>query len=250
MPIPCVRPLLGDTRRSWAAMTLAACVIVVVVTGLLFKGETRPDRFDSAVDSPVISFFRGYHGLLPWFALPGDLMPAVVITAAIALGCLVTGRPNGAVLAVIAVPAATGLDDGLLKHLFHRTYLGVLSFPSGHTTAVMGSAATLAILLLVSPKRTRKRAVRVAVVAIACLVTVMVAVAVIGLRFHYFTDTMAGGAVGLGTVLGLAFLLDFATAAFGRVQCRPVQELAYLGKRRRVLVALRDDGDGKRPRNG
>ena len=34
------------------------------------------------------------------------------------------------------------------------------------------------------------------------------AVAVIGLRWHYFTDTVGGVALGTGTVLTLAFLID------------------------------------------
>ena len=82
-------------------------------------------------------------------------------------------------LAVAAAPVAAGLDDGLLKHLFHRTYLGVLSFPSGHTTSVISLTATLALLLLVPPQRARTRAVRAAAVGAACLVTVMVAIGVI-----------------------------------------------------------------------
>ena len=215
MAVPRVRPLLGDTR-TLAAVTLAACAIVVMVTGLLFKGETGPDGFDNTVDSPVITFFRGHRGLLHWFVLPGGLIPAIAISAVIAAGCLIARRPNGAVLAVIAVPAAAGLDDGLLKHLFHRTYLGVLSFPSGHTTSVISMTATLAILLLVPSQQARTRAVRVAVVATAYLITVAVAIGVVGYRWHYFTDTVAGAAVGVGTVLGLALLLDLATDAFDR----------------------------------
>jgi membrane-associated phospholipid phosphatase len=220
MTVPRVRPLLGDTR-TWAGMTLAACVIVVLVTGLLFKGQTGPDGFDTAADSPVITFFRVRDGFLGWLVLPGSLIPAIAVSAAIAAGCLIARRPNGAVLAVTAVPAAAGLDDGLLKHLFHRTYLGVLSFPSGHTTSVAGMTATLAILLLVPPQQARTRAVRVAVVATACLITIMVALGVIALRWHYFTDTVAGAAVGAGTVLGLALLLDLATDAFDRPSTGP-----------------------------
>jgi membrane-associated phospholipid phosphatase len=42
----------------------------------------------------------------------------------------------------------------------------------------------------------------------ACVLGVVVAVAVIGLQWHYFTDTVAGAAVAIGTVCGLALLLD------------------------------------------
>ena len=37
---------------------------------------------------------------------------------------------------------------------------------------------------------------------------VAVAIGVIAVRFHYFTDTVAGAAVGIGTVCGLALILD------------------------------------------
>jgi len=45
-----------------------------------------------------------------------------------------------------------------------------------------------------------------------------VAVGLIGLRWHYFTDTVAGAAVGIGTVCALALLLDLPAASrqFGR----------------------------------
>jgi membrane-associated phospholipid phosphatase len=205
------RPLLGDTRRTWAGLTLAACLMVAVTLGLLFKGQTTPDAFDNAVDAPVISFFGGHHTLLLWLALPGTLIPAIAISAAIAVGCLLAKRVNGAVLAVIAVPVAAGLDDALLKHVFHRTYLGQLTFPSGHTTCATALTVTLAILLLAPPKQPRTPAVRVTLVAVACVITAAVATGVIGLRWHYFTDCVAGAAVGAGTVLALALLLDLAS---------------------------------------
>jgi membrane-associated phospholipid phosphatase len=202
------RPLLGDTPRRRAVLALAACVAVVVALGLLFNGETGPDSFDHAVDSPVTRLFVGRHVLLLWLASPGTVIPAVVISVVVAAGCLVTGRLNGAVLAVAAVPVATALDDALLKHLFHRTYLGQVAFPSGHTGSAVALTATLAVLLLVPPQQARTRGVRLTLVVVACAVTAVVATAVIGLRWHYFTDCLAGAAVGLGTVLALALLLD------------------------------------------
>ena len=75
-----------------------------------------------------------------------------------------------------AVPVAVGLNDGMLKPLVHRIYLGILSYPSGHTAA-------------------------------------MFALAVIGLQWHYFTDTVAGATVGTGPACGLALLLDLVLAA-------------------------------------
>ena len=140
--------------------------------------------------------------------MPGSYIPAVVLTAGIVVACLLAGRLNGAVLAAAAVPVAIGLNDGLLKHLVHRTYLGVLTYPSGHTSAVFALAATVTVLLVVPPRPTRARVLRVLIPVAACVLGVVVAIAVIGLRWHYFTDTVAGAAVGIGTVCGLALILD------------------------------------------
>src|SRR5262249_4780964 len=60
------RLLLGESGRAPAAALLAGCVIIVVVLGLLFKGQTQADRFDNAVDSPFITFFAGHKQLLLW----------------------------------------------------------------------------------------------------------------------------------------------------------------------------------------
>ena len=77
-------------------------------------------------------------------------------------------------------------------------------------------AATLAILLLVPPQQARTRTARAALVIAACVIAAVVALGVIALRFHYFTDTVAGTAVGVGTVLALALLLDLAANVIGR----------------------------------
>jgi membrane-associated phospholipid phosphatase len=215
------RPLLGDTSRVWAGLAAAACAVVVAALGLLFNGQTGPGRLDNAIDSPVVAFFAGRKGALLWLALPGTLIPAVVISAAIVVACLIARRFNGALLAATAVPVAAGLGDGLLKHLFHRTYLGQIAFPSGHTAAAAALTATLAVLFLIPPQRAGMRAARVTLVAAACVITAVVAVGVIGLRWHYFTDCLAGACVGTGAVLTLAFLIDLASAVVSNVRKLP-----------------------------
>ena len=119
----------------------------------------------------------------------------------------VARRPNGAVL---AVPVTAFLDDTVLKHLVDRTHFGELSFPSGHTASAMTLATVLGVLLHDPARRTATRVARAALVVASCAVTVLVAVGVIGLRWHYFTDTVGGVALGTGTVLTLAFLIDLA----------------------------------------
>jgi membrane-associated phospholipid phosphatase len=206
------RPLLAASARVWAGALLAGCAILVAVLGLVFAHQARPDQLDHAVDSPIITWLGGHPGLAAWLAAPGSQTPAVVLSAAIVTVCLLSGRLNGAMLAAAAVPAAVGLNDGLFKPLVHRTYLGVLSYPSGHTAAMFALAATVAVLLLNPPRPTRAGGLRVLIPAVACVLGGVVAVGVIGLRWHYFTDTVAGAAVGIGTVCGLALILDLPFA--------------------------------------
>ena len=81
----------------------------------------------------MITWLGGRIGLGQWLIAPGSPIPAAVLSAAIAAACLLTGRLNGAVLAVVAIAATDGLVEGVLKPLVHRTYLGNLVYPSGHT---------------------------------------------------------------------------------------------------------------------
>ena len=183
-------------------------MVLIVVLGVLFAHQTKADWFDHAVDSPIITWLGSHQDLAAWLAYPGSLLPAGALSAAIVVACLLAGRLNGAVLAAAAVLATTGLNDGLFKPLVHRTYLGVLSYPSGHTAATSALAATVAVLLLVPPQVARTGPLRVLLTGVACMLGCVVAAGVVGLRWHYFTDTVAGAAVGIGTVCGLALLLD------------------------------------------
>jgi hypothetical protein len=72
----------------------------------------------------------------------------------------------------------------------------------------MTLATVLGVLLHDPARRTATRVARAALVVLTCAVTALVAVGVIGLRWHYFTDTVGGVALGTGTVLTLAFLID------------------------------------------
>jgi len=206
------RPLLAASARPWAGALLAGCVILVALLGVIFAHQAKADWVDHAVDSPIISWLGGHRGLALWLAAPGSLVPASVLSAAIVVSCLLSGRLNGAVLAAAAVPAAVGLDDGLLKPLVHRTYLGEVTYPSGHTTAMFTLASTVTVLLLISPQSARTGVLRVLIPAAACLLGGVVAIALIALRWHYFTDTVAGAAVGVGMVCGLALILDLPAA--------------------------------------
>jgi membrane-associated phospholipid phosphatase len=210
------RPLLstGPARR-WAAITLVCCAVVVAVLGVLFAHQSSADGFDRLVDEPVVRWLGGPDAaLLGWMEYPGTQVPALVISVAIAVACLRSRRYTGAILALVAVFVATRVDDWLLKPLFHRTYLGALSYPSGHTTSVVAMTAVYAVLFL--PQNARTRWPRLAGLAVLLALTVITVLGVIGLRWHYLTDTIGGAAVGIGTVCALALAVDWAAARLSR----------------------------------
>lgn len=220
------RPLLSASARRWAGGIVAGCAILVASLGVLFAHQTTADRLDRAVDAPIITLLGGHRGLALWLAAPGSLIPAIGLAAAIVVSCLLTGRLNGAVLAMVAVPAAEGLTEDLLKPLIHRTYLGDLSYPSGHATAIFTIAAVVTVLLLIPPKPAGARALRVLIPAAAFALGCGVVVGLIALRWHYFTDTVAGAAVGIGTVCGLALILDLAGRRLARASRHPADAVA------------------------
>ena len=201
-------PLLAASARPPAAALVGFCALFVAVLGVLVAHQTQPDPFDRATDAPVISWLAGHQGIALWLAFPASTIPAASLSAVIVIVCLLARRPDGAALAALAVPAVAALNDGLLKHLFHRTYLGLLSYPSGHTATMSALATTLAVLLIIPPRPAGARALPWLIPAAACLLTIVVATGVIALRWHYFTDTLAGAAEGIATVLTLALLLD------------------------------------------
>ena len=205
-------PLLAASARPRAGVLLAGCAVLVAVFGLVFARQNTADRFDHVVDSPVIAWFAGHHALALWLAFPGSMFPAVVLTTALTIGCLLTGRRRGALLAILAVPVAAVITDWLLKPLVHRTYIGQVVYPSGHTATIVALAAAVTVLLLAPPRPEMPSWLRTLILAVAYLTALAVVVGVIAVRFHYFTDTVAGAAVGVGTVCGLALVLDLIPA--------------------------------------
>ena len=206
------RPLLAASARPRAGGLLAGCAVLVAVLGVLFAHQSTADRFDHAVDSPVITGFAARHGLALWLAYPGTMIPAIVLSVVIAIACLITRRLRGAVLAVAVVPVAVELCEVLVKPLVHRTYIGQVVYPSGHTAAIFALAAMVTVLLFAPPRPAMPRWLRILILVVAYLTCLAVVVGVIALRFHYFTDTVAGAAVGIGTACGLALVLDLIPA--------------------------------------
>lgn len=229
---PAARPLLAPGMRRPAAVLAAGCVVVTVGLALAFGHQGRADRLDAAVDTRIQSFLRGYQEPLHQLSRLGGLFSVAALTAALVLACLVTRRWRGAVLAALAVPAAVTLTEFVLKPLVRRSISGYDSFPSGHATAMFALATICAVLLANPPRSRLPRAVRLLLVTAAALVAAAVPVAMVALSYHYFTDIVAGAAVGTGTVLLVALLIDLARPAARAAPGTAAEDTAALSARR------------------
>jgi membrane-associated phospholipid phosphatase len=209
-------PLISARARPAVITIIALCVAVVTALGIRSAGHTHAGPFDRSVDHWIqAQLGLSSPGLtaLTWL---GDPPRVVVITAVMALLCLRARWWRGVALTVLTVPAASGLTEGILKPAVGRTILGLLSLPSGHTTAVFSMATVAAVLL----SHTRLRLRRPLTVA-AYLLAAAVGVAMVAQGFHYFTDTIAGAGVGTGTVLLGALLIDAVAARLRARASRP-----------------------------
>ncbi|HLK72637.1 MAG TPA: hypothetical protein VKU77_03200 [Streptosporangiaceae bacterium] len=98
-------PLLDPAARVWAGASTACCAVLVIVLGVIFAHQTGADRFDHAVDSPVITWLDRHPGLAGWLAFPGSLPAAVPLTAAVVAGAAMgTGTACGLAL-LLDLPA-------------------------------------------------------------------------------------------------------------------------------------------------
>jgi membrane-associated phospholipid phosphatase len=205
---PGPRPLLPESLRPAGAALLAACVATVLAA--FVAGRGNPGRLDTAVDPRIQAALGRFPALLNWLPDLGTLKPVALMTAALALACVVTRRWSGAVLALVAVPGAVGLTEYVLK-----PYVGTVihqSFPSGHATSSFALAAIFAILIADPVYRRVPVALRLLLVLLALLLAVAVAAAMVAIGAHKFTDAVAGAAVGTGVVLACALALDLATS--------------------------------------
>jgi membrane-associated phospholipid phosphatase len=191
-----------------AVALLAACVAVTAILGARSAGRGLPGWLDSAFDSRISVVMIRFPALVRWLPYLGSLGPVTLMTLTLVLTSAAARRWRGAVLAAVAVPAAVGLTEYVLK-----PYVGQAighSFPSGHATSMFALATTCAVLL-VNPPRCVSGVLRLLLVFMALLLAAAVAAAMVASGAHRFTDAVAGAAVGTGVVLACTLALDLIT---------------------------------------
>jgi membrane-associated phospholipid phosphatase len=212
---PWLESLLPRPFRPAAVVLLAGCAAVTAVLGVHYAGGTQAGWLDSIVDPRFAAEQSRFYVLLPRLEDLGTLGPVTLMTLALILACLATRRWSGAILAVIAEPAAVCLTEYVLKPAIGRVAEGWLSFPSGHATSMFGLAA-ICTVLLTGPDRGLPRALRWLLILAAFAVAAAVAAAMVAIGAHYFTDVIGGAAVGIGVVLACALTLDLIASRVPR----------------------------------
>jgi membrane-associated phospholipid phosphatase len=199
-----------------AATLLAACVAVTAALAAQSVSQGQPGRLDSALDPRIQAGLSRFPVLLSWLPDLGTLRPVALITLALMVACVATRRWSGAVLTAVAVPAAVGLTEYVLKPSVGQAI--EQSFPSGHATSMFALATICAVLLVYPPRRHVPGAVRLLLTLAAFVLAAAVSAAMVATGAHHFTDAAAGAAVGTGLVLACTLILDLVVS-----QARPAR---------------------------
>ncbi len=210
------RALIASRARIALTGVVLLCVAVVAALGVHYAGHTAAGPLDAAVDSWVKARVGTTSVPLTVLTWLGDPVEVTLVTIAAALACVLARWWRGAVLALLAAPVSSLLTEDVFKPLIGRTIGGAqfapdghlvsvaaLSMPSGHATAVFTLATLAAVLLFRRGDR-----VRYLLIAAVYVLATAVGVAMIAQNFHYFTDIVSGVAMGTGTVLTEALVID------------------------------------------
>jgi undecaprenyl-diphosphatase len=217
-PVPLPLDLLPARLRWPAAALLAACVAAAALLAVHFAGREGPGWIDAAVDPRIAAAMSRWPSLLTRLPDLGTPAPVELVTAALILACGATRRWTGAILTAVTVPAAIGLTEYVLKPLVGRG--AAESLPSGHAASMCALATICGVLLVNPPGRLVRGAVRALLVLAALAVAAAVSAAMVAIGAHYFTDVVAGAAVGTGLVLAGALILDLMTSQVRRARAR------------------------------
>jgi membrane-associated phospholipid phosphatase len=209
-------PLLPTATRPVALAVSAVCLAITASLAWWVTYQTSLDELDAVVDAKAQVVLGGHQWLLRPLIRPAGPVPVAVMALALALLCLARRRYREAALVVISVPMATMLTELVLKPLVGRLMWSTLSFPSGHTTGVFAVATLLTVLLIGRSGAGLPRVARAVIALTAFVVAALAAFALVAEGVHYLTDTVAGAAVGIGTVLATALIIDVVWPATQR----------------------------------
>jgi membrane-associated phospholipid phosphatase len=208
-------PLLPGSLRPLAVLVVAVCAAITALLGVLVHHQNGAGFMDRKIDHLLHRSIGRLPEILNPLAKLGDQLPVTLLAVALVLVCLLIRRWQGAVLVTVGLSGAIVVTEYLLKPFVGRTLGGGQSFPSGHATGMFALATAFCVLLAAPPHLKVPAPLRRVLALGALLVAAGVPVAMVGLNHHYFTDIVAGAAVGTGVVLLTALVLDWLIGLWG-----------------------------------
>lgn len=186
-------------------IVVALCLLVAVLLPLSFPTGGGPTEADKAITDWIHSTFStsACHALVT----PSD---GPVVIGALVFGVVVLlwrKRWRDATFLAIAPELAVGVNEVLLKHLWHRHLHDYLAYPSGHTVQFVAVATGFVLV-------TRSVRLRLLEVAAIGLLLACAATGMIGLGYHYPTDILGGAC----TAIAIVVLLGRISRGIGRVR--------------------------------
>ena len=201
------KPAVPANLRGLVVMLAVVSALVVAVLAVDLHGSHGPGLFDGPVIATVRSAWPEAGAAayaVDAFAAP---VPALIIVAALVVGCLLAKRWRLAAVAAVG-PLSAPAGTAVLKPLVDRTIHGDnLAFPSGHT-AFAAAIALLLGLLLVGLLRLGRALGGVVLLGLTLIAGGAMSVNQVVLDAHYPTDTVGGFCLAVTAVSVVALLVD------------------------------------------
>jgi YegS/Rv2252/BmrU family lipid kinase len=197
---------LRPARLGWSAL----CFALFAVLAVLVKTAWSPLLdLDAHVGSWPESFTRAHHGVYEfwrWLGAATTTLPMTVATVVVALA-LEAKKHRRAALWTVGVMTSVGVVTAVLKQVIGRErpvwddpvqVLSSFSFPSGHSSGIVGA---MGVAVVLSRMLVRRRGVRRLVLVLATALVLLVGADRIFLGVHNLSDVLAGYLLGGGLVL-------------------------------------------------
>lgn len=189
------RPALAAAMGAWG---------IAVVLGVLVAGQRHPGTVDRMLIDRVHATVGNGGGLAALLLAPTDTPVIAAAVLVLTVVALARRRWDVAVLAIATPAIGVATAELVLKPLFGRRLHDDLSYPSGHAVAAV-AVYTVAVLAMPSAVA---RLWRYVAAAGWGLLTVAVMTGLVGMNWHYPTDTVGGVCVAVGVVLPCALGTD------------------------------------------
>jgi undecaprenyl-diphosphatase len=195
--------------NRWIVVTLS--FLITVLLPMTFGPGGGASSVDASIGRWVHRTFDEHPGLYGVLITPSDTSVVISVLALAVLFLWWRGHRADAVFLALAPEFAVGVNEVVLKHLWHRHLHDHLAYPSGHTFQYAAVATGLVLVAKSTP-------VRVVVVSLAVVLLPAIAIAMVGRDYHYPTDILGGLCAGVCSVV----LLDGLRRRIARDQSRRI----------------------------